>query len=84
MDSKVELDFRNSTNKNYFAVNNFRRNVEDYFSEILPTTVVGNSPSRKKYPNIIENAKNATDLTSNDKTQKDDNDRKSSFNVAGE
>lgn len=58
--------------------------MEDYFSEILPATVVGNSPSRKKYPNIIDNAKNATDSTSNNNTQKDDNDRKSSFNVAGE
>ena len=84
MDSKVELNFQNSTNKNYFAVNNFRRNVEDYFSEILPTTVVGNSPSRKKYPNIIDNSKSFKESTSDDNTKKDDNDRKSSFNVAGE
>ena len=58
--------------------------MEDYFSEILPTTVVGNSPSRKKYPNIIDNTKDVKDLTSNDNTKKEDNDRKSSFNVAGE
>ena len=66
----------------------FRRNVEDYFSEILPTTVV----SPKRNTNINNEMNRGLNSTSNPRMEipslnkADDNDgdrRRRSFNVAG-
>ena len=67
-------------------MNYFRRNVEDYFSEILPTTVVG-SPSRHfdnaKQNDNFERKGRSDNNTSSKNNNKDDKDKKNTFNVAG-
>ena len=60
--------------------------MEDYFSEILPTTVIG-SPSRNygnaKPNDNFEGHGRFNDKSTSKNNDKDDKDRKNTFNVAG-